>query len=104
MAWQGQKRYGGRHSPRKGAKRLPESKRRRVLQKYPVCHFKFADICAVKSTEVHHLIDAADGGTDDYDNLVGACEPCHTRHSASQSAKRAYSWKRQPERRPDALD
>lgn len=98
--WKGQREFGGRHSQRKGAKRLPESKRRRVLREHPVCYFAFPDICTVQSEEVHHIVDDADGGTDDYDNLVGACKPCHIRHSARESAKRGASWKRQRERHP----
>ncbi|MDN4517287.1 HNH endonuclease [Mycolicibacterium austroafricanum] len=46
------------------------------------------------STEVHHLLPDADGGTDaEFVNgqpqLVGVCSPCHRRVSARDSAARA---------------
>src|SRR5690349_9839691 len=94
---------------RNGAKRLPEALRRRVLRKYPTCWLNLPGICLVQSTQVHHKVDAADHGPDDpnpdrEDNLVGVCEPCHTKHSASTSAKRSWSWKRKPEKHPGVLD
>lgn len=34
-------------------------------------------ICAEKCFEVHHIIEQADGGTDDYNNLIVLCPNCH---------------------------
>ena len=99
MVWQ-------RRGARKGAKRLPEPLRRKVLRNHPRCWFAFPGICTGKSTQVHHVCAAEDGGSDDYENLVGACAPCHTRHSAQESQQRAvaaaWDWQRKPERHPGA--
>ena len=57
-----------------------EFKRNRadVLANYPTCYW-----CRrAPSTEVDHLIEADAGGTDDPDNLVGACKPCNSRRGA----------------------
>ena len=32
---------------------------------------------ATPATEVHHVIPKSQGGTDDMDNLVSTCSPCH---------------------------
>jgi len=34
-------------------------------------------ICAEKCFEIHHIIEQAEGGTDDYDNLIVLCPNCH---------------------------
>lgn len=34
-------------------------------------------ICAEKCFEIHHIIEQADGGSDDYDNLIVLCPNCH---------------------------
>jgi 5-methylcytosine-specific restriction enzyme A len=46
--------------PRKGARRLPEKKRRRILKRYPQCQLAIPGVCTGTSTQVHHLRDAAD--------------------------------------------
>lgn len=98
----------GRVSPRKGAKRLPERVRQKVLKEFPYCWLRLPGICTGKSEQVHHVLDAADGGTDDPANLRGVCRACHTRHSAQVSQKRAtesaWDWKRKPEKHPGVLD
>lgn len=33
--------------------------------------------CTVTATAVDHIIEAADGGTDDPSNLQSVCDPCH---------------------------
>jgi hypothetical protein len=91
MAWP----RTGRYSPRKGAKRLPEKQRQRILRRYPHCQLAIIGICTGKSVEVHHVQDAADGGSDDDFNpdstpqLVGVCRECHRYVSARNSAARA---------------
>ena len=70
----------------------------------------YLDICTGLDgvIEIHHVIEAEDGGTDALANLRAACKPCHTRWSARQSQKRAVKagneWKRQPEKHPGVLD
>lgn len=105
MAWD-------KRGARKGKKRLPESQRQRVIHRDTArgCWFRYPGICTgmTGEIEVHHLIDAEDGGADDDDNLVAACRPCHVHYSAQQAQKRAVAaasdWKRKPERHPGVLD
>lgn len=108
MAWP----QKGRYSDRKGAKRLPESQRRRILRRYPHCQLCIIGVCTITSTEVHHLIDVADGGPDtDFlpdgtRQLVGVCRECHRHVSARNSAARAHNGTRvmrEPERHPGLL-
>jgi 5-methylcytosine-specific restriction enzyme A len=92
-----------------GANRLPERLRKRILTRDPICTLAIPGVCTGISTEVHHVIDAQDGGPDTDDNLVGVCKPCHVRVSAQRSQKRAvasaWDWKRRPEKHPGiALD
>lgn len=93
---------------RKGAKRLPERLRKHILKTYPVCWLQLPGICTEESTQVHHVLDAEDGGTDDPENLRGVCAPCHTRHSAQvsghRSAAKAAEWQRKPEKHPGLID
>lgn len=93
---------------RKGAKRLPERVRKYVLSRTQACYFSFPGICTWPDgrKEVHHVVEAEDGGSDDprSGNLVGACKACHVHHSARMAVKRRDSWKRKPEKHPGVLD
>lgn len=68
--------------------RSPESKKRygyrwrklreRFLHKNPLC-----EICKQQgrytiATEVHHIKPLAEGGTNDTENLMALCKPCHS--------------------------
>lgn len=113
MAWE-------RRGNRKGARRLPERTRRRVLRRYPHCTLNIPGVCTITSTQVHHLRDAADfddpndpridaENIDGQPQLVGVCKPCHTYVSARRSAARSSALNgtrvmRQPERHPGRLD
>jgi len=107
MAW-------SERGARKGARRIPERTRQKVIKRDRElgrdCYFRFNDICLglTGALEVHHVIDAEDGGSDEEDNLITACRPCHRRHSAIESQKRSVAkqneWKRQPEKHPGVLD
>lgn len=92
---------------RKGKKRLPESQRQRILARYPECWLKIPGRCTGKSTQVDHVIDAEDGGSDEDHNLRGACQPCHEYKSAVNSQRRSVAkqteWKRKPEPHPGVL-
>lgn len=68
--------------------------------------------CTVTSTEVHHVVDAADGGSDNDFNddgtpqLVGVCHECHKHVSAKTSAARRGGGTRvmrEKERHPGVL-
>jgi 5-methylcytosine-specific restriction enzyme A len=98
----------GRYSPRKGANRLPEKQRQRILGRYPNCQLAIPGVCTGRSVEVHHRVDAADGGPDDDHNLTGTCRECHRYLSARRSAQRAAGARggrhlREPERHPGVL-
>jgi hypothetical protein len=41
----------GRYSPRKGAKRLPEKQRQRILRRYPTCQLAIPGVCTGRSVE-----------------------------------------------------
>jgi hypothetical protein len=41
------------------------------------------DGCTRIATEVHHVVEVAAGGSDDPDNLVSVCGPCHTKQGGS---------------------
>jgi hypothetical protein len=108
MAWP----KTGRYSPRKGAKRLPEKVRKRVLRKYPTCQLGIPGICSGKSVECHHLRAAADFDDPDdpridrEEGIVGVCSACHRYVSARHSAARANPGTRvlrEPERHPGIL-
>lgn len=93
-------------------KKLSESTRKFVINRdrRHGCWFKYPGICTGwdANIQVHHIIEAEDGGSDDPDNLVAACEACHVHYSAQQSQKRAveaaWDWKRKPEKHPGVLD
>ena len=108
MAWE-------KRGARKGKRRLPESQRRRIINRDRRqgrrCWFAYPGIClgiSQKLVEVHHVVDAEDGGTDDDYNLATACKPCHVHYSAQKSQQRAvraaWDWKRRPEKHPGVLD
>jgi hypothetical protein len=66
-----------------------------VLRRFPVCQLALRGVCTGNSTQVHHVLDAADGGSDDDFNpdgtpqLVGVCAECHRYVSARRSAARS---------------
>jgi 5-methylcytosine-specific restriction enzyme A len=92
---------------RKGAKRLPERQRLRILAKYPECWLRIPGRCTGESTEVDHVVDAEDGGSDEDENLRGACHECHEYKSAVNSQRRSVAkqneWKRKPPPHPGVL-
>jgi 5-methylcytosine-specific restriction protein A len=99
-----------RRGERKGARRLPEQKRRRVLKRYPSCQLAFPDRCTGVSTEVHHVIPASEfinpndpridaEQIDGRPQLIGVCSACHKHETSRQQ----WSWKRQPEPHPGVL-
>lgn len=83
---------------------MPAALRLRVLDKYPVCWLSIPRFCTGRSEQVHHKIDAEDGGPDTEDNLVGVCTACHTHYSAVRSGQRSHSYRRQREKHPGVLD
>lgn len=96
-----------RRGARKGARRLPERQRQRILAKWPQCWLAIPGRCTGKSTEVDHVIDAEDGGSDLDENLRGACRECHEYKSAVNSQRRSMAsrevWKTDPRPHPGVL-
>lgn len=106
MAW-------SQRGARKGARRLPERLRKRVLAKWPQCVLAYPGRCTGKSEQVDHVIDAEDFDDpkdpriDAEENLRGACRRCHEYKSAVNSQRRSVArqneWKRKPEPHPGVL-
>jgi hypothetical protein len=44
--------------------------------------------CSRLATEVHHVVEVADGGDDSMDNLISICELCHRHLTAVMAASR----------------
>lgn len=98
---------------RKGARRLPEALRQKVIARDRAsgrgCYFGLPGCLGInqRRVEVHHIRDAEDGGDDHEFNLITACKPCHTTHSARESQRRSVAkqneWKRKPEPHPGVL-
>lgn len=102
-----------RNKPRaRQGKKLPPALRAKVIKRDRDrgCWFKYPGKCTELTSrlQVHHLVEVEDGGTDDEDLLVLACESCHQHYSAQQAQKRAvaaaWDWKRGKEKHPGVLD
>lgn len=83
---------------------------RKVLKRQPRCRLQYPGICTGVSTQVDHIREKDQGGTNAESNLQGVCQPCHDHKSGryaqakSMITRVAKSYKRQPERRPNAID
>ncbi|ARG75781.1 HNH endonuclease [Mycobacterium kansasii] len=53
--------------------------------------------CEIKAFAAHHIVDRVDGGTDDDDNLMAVCEPCHERFTVAGNQRRAKQRKAEAE-------
>jgi len=53
-----------------------------VLRATPYCNS-----CGAIATEVHHIVSIADGGTNDYANLMPLCKSCHSRVTGRNRAQ-----------------
>jgi len=67
-----------------------------VLARDPMCRLRLAG-CTGKSTTVDHVICVARGGSNDLDNLVGACARCNQLRGGAEG--RATLKRRAAERR-----
>lgn len=70
----------------------PRRRRRILARDGSVCRLQLAG-CEVTATEVDHVIPAAQGGTDEDDNLQSVCTTCHRKKTIQQ--------RRPPRRRPN---
>ena len=66
-------------------------RRRVILARDPFCK---APGCNAVSTDVDHIVDVVDGGSDDDDNLQGLCHPCHSRKTARTIIARRLARRR----------
>jgi 5-methylcytosine-specific restriction protein A len=41
--------------------------------------------CTRIATEIHHVVEVSQGGSDDLDNLISICAPCHKRITAASA-------------------
>ncbi|HEX4032849.1 MAG TPA: HNH endonuclease [Solirubrobacteraceae bacterium] len=71
-----------------GSTRRWRETRRRHLHRNPWCY-----VCGGTATEVHHVIQRVDGGTDHDSNLRSLCKPCHQKQTAAQTRQRAAELK-----------
>lgn len=63
--------------------------RRRILERDDhICQLK-AYGCEGDALEVHHRVEQSEGGTDDDDNLISLCAPCHSRLTIEHNRKLA---------------
>ena len=58
--------------------------RRMQLQRQPLCECCLKENRYSKATLVHHLRPLAEGGTNEADNLMSLCGPCHSRLHAGR--------------------
>lgn len=54
------------------------------LQHQPLCELCLKEKKYTKATLVHHLRPLAEGGTNEADNLMSLCGPCHSRLHAGR--------------------
>ena len=86
-----------------GYRGLPVKIRRQILRRDPLCY-----LCQnAASVEVDHKIPRSRGGTDDPENLGGACQPCHSAKTKAESLsgrqKAAASRRLPPEPHPGTM-
>lgn len=75
--------------------RTPEAKKRygyrwkkiraAFLARQPLCEMCRQEGRYTDATEVHHVKPLAEGGTNDFENLMALCKPCHSRITAAAS-------------------
>jgi 5-methylcytosine-specific restriction protein A len=66
-----------------------DKKRERKLREQPLCEYCLAKGKITPAKSVDHNIPKAEGGTDDWENLRSACDPCHKTKTAEESKRGA---------------
>ncbi len=61
--------------------------RRAYVAAHPLCERCAAQGRYVPVEEVHHVVPLADGGTNDWDNLMGLCRRCHAELHAEMGTR-----------------
>ena len=68
--------------------------RARVLAAHPLCEQCRKEGRLTVATEVHHILPLGHGGTNDEENLMALCKPCHSRISVEMGDRfRKYRGK-----------
>lgn len=62
--------------------------RKRYVEMHPFCEQCYEHGVLIPVDEVHHKEPLAEGGTNDFENLISLCQPCHARIHA----KRGDRW------------
>lgn len=66
--------------------------RARYLRTHPFCEQCRAQGRLTQATEVHHVLPLEHGGTNDLNNLMALCKPCHSRITAQMDDR----WHQKP--------
>lgn len=74
---------------------FPRATRDRIIQREPICSCSGCRRCSPEgcrrpSTEADHVIERADGGTDDETNGCGMCGPCHRVKTSDHAARQRH--------------
>lgn len=56
--------------------------RDRYIKSHPLCNECLKNNLFIAATEVHHILPLRRGGTNDFNNLMSLCKPCHSSISA----------------------
>lgn len=80
---------------------FPPAIRAQILQRDPICRCQtckwHSSPCTKNSVEADHIIEVADGGTNDPSNGQGMCKSCHAQKTSKHA--NATRW-RNTARRP----
>jgi 5-methylcytosine-specific restriction endonuclease McrA len=74
------------------AEHIPDSLRRRILERAPYCLINVHGVCTGKSEVVDHVLALSQGGTTVESNLRGACRACN-RYVAPRPARQVSDEK-----------
>ncbi len=76
--------YGRNPDTKKRYGRTWQKIRKKYVEQHPFCEICYANGTVVPVEEVHHKKPLAEGGTNDFDNLISLCQPCHSRIHAER--------------------
>lgn len=87
-------RYGRDASSKKRYGRTWKRIRDRYISAHPLCEQCKRDGTITRAQEVHHIKPLSQGGTNDEDNLMSLCTPCHSRITVEMGDRwhNRYLW------------
>ena len=62
--------------------------RARYVEQHPLCELCLKNGRVVPVEEVHHIVPLADGGTNDFANLMSLCKSCHSAITLGETNKK----------------